>query len=1010
MSTDTVYAWSTTADSNDTADAEIDWREYQATATVNNSARAMMRRVAQVLDDLAPNVTSTGSVNTYAVSSSSTGGGASLNDGEIIEFIPHITNTTACTLARDSKGAVPWRPKSGTEFGAGDIVAGVPVKATYRLASNEWLSSTPGYVFRTTAASYLTSHTFGLRVGDVKLSLASAPDDGFIRLTETTQALVKADYPDLNAWASGQGYPWGSTSTTFNVPPAGGYFLRFAASNATVDPDGARSAGVTQDDAFESHTHTATVTDPGHDHTYQTGNHANACAYTSQGFVDDKTMTSAQTTSSTTGVTVANSLTGGVETRGKNVAMHADMLANPALVAVSLIGANGLAYRYSTVTTATNPGSGYFSLNNATVGSATSLYISETDANGSNLSAVLAALPANTQLYLTKVGAPATFMSFVISSTQTDNGDWDTFPLSGPTSSGSFANGDMVSVSIMRPGPAGPSGSGSGDVVGPASGTDNAFARFDGATGKIIQNSTATLSDTGVAAGMKIIPTGASTARTLEARAADVINVKDFGAVGDGVTDDTTAITAAHTAMVSGGALYFPSGTYKVSSAITLSKTGAYIGDGFGATIFSTTSASATIFNVTASFAELFAMQFKASVTRTSGAFVVLSGARVRFSNFYMTGFWTGIQTTGTSVTIENGIMLDGVAANAIGVLAGGGADVTVRDITMDAAAQISAGIRVTNAADVTVEDCNLIHAGVALHIIPGAGQSVASVWANDCFFDNSSYGAVLDTTGGNIIRIIFDQCWFSSSTNQGVILSKTSGSGTLAGVLFDGCQFFLNGSHGLWIANSAWEDVFVQGCAAAQNGGDGINVAANTGKFQIQNCRIGASQGLTANANGIVIAAGSSDNYVIAGNDLRGNTSAALSDGGTGTSKRILGNLPASADQAWISYTPTITASSGTFTTVSATGKYAHVGGGVAVTITITITTNGTAAGAILATLPVASASSAIICGRENAVTKMMCQGYVASGASSVSITKYDNTYPGGNAYIIILSGVYEV
>jgi len=44
------------------------------------------------------------------------------------------------------------------------------------------------------------------------------------------------------------------------------------------------------------------------------------------------------------------------------------------------------------------------------------------------------------------------------------------------------------------------SGGGSGDVVGPASSTDNAFARFDSTTGKLLQNSTgATLSDTGAA-------------------------------------------------------------------------------------------------------------------------------------------------------------------------------------------------------------------------------------------------------------------------------------------------------------------------------------------------------------------------------------------------------------------------------------------------------------------------------------------------------------------------------
>ncbi len=38
---------------------------------------------------------------------------------------------------------------------------------------------------------------------------------------------------------------------------------------------------------------------------------------------------------------------------------------------------------------------------------------------------------------------------------------------------------------------------GAGDVTGPASSTDNALVRFDGTTGKLIKNSTATLSDTG---------------------------------------------------------------------------------------------------------------------------------------------------------------------------------------------------------------------------------------------------------------------------------------------------------------------------------------------------------------------------------------------------------------------------------------------------------------------------------------------------------------------------------
>jgi len=61
-------------------------------------------------------------------------------------------------------------------------------------------------------------------------------------------------------------------------------------------------------------------------------------------------------------------------------------------------------------------------------------------------------------------------------------------------------------VTISAPGPQGPPGSGgggSGDVVGPSSATDNAIARFNLATGKLIQSSGITIADgaTGVLSG-----------------------------------------------------------------------------------------------------------------------------------------------------------------------------------------------------------------------------------------------------------------------------------------------------------------------------------------------------------------------------------------------------------------------------------------------------------------------------------------------------------------------------
>lgn len=60
-----------------------------------------------------------------------------------------------------------------------------------------------------------------------------------------------------------------------------------------------------------------------------------------------------------------------------------------------------------------------------------------------------------------------------------------------------------------------------------------------------------------------VIAEGAEVPRALKDRFAEVINVKDFGAKGDGATDDTAAIQAAND---NGKPIYFPAGVYKAAN------------------------------------------------------------------------------------------------------------------------------------------------------------------------------------------------------------------------------------------------------------------------------------------------------------------------------------------------------------------------------------------------------------------------------------------------------------
>ncbi|MCX7172431.1 MAG: hypothetical protein NT159_00505, partial [Proteobacteria bacterium] len=109
----------------------------------------------------------------------------------------------------------------------------------------------------------------------------------------------------------------------------------------------------------------------------------------------------------------------------------------------------GLAYVYSSTTTATDPTAGKLQFDNATLALAIELYISETDADTNAIAAEIATwddstatIKATIKVY--KNTDPTKFASFHVTGTNTDNGAWDTVNLTYVDGPGGFTNGDAV--------------------------------------------------------------------------------------------------------------------------------------------------------------------------------------------------------------------------------------------------------------------------------------------------------------------------------------------------------------------------------------------------------------------------------------------------------------------------------------------------------------------------------------------------------------------------------------
>jgi len=195
------------------------------------------------------------------------------------------------------------------------------------------------------------------------------------------------------------------------------------------------------------------------------------------------------------------------------------------------------------------------------------------------------------------------------------------------------------------------------------------------------------------------LPAGTgAVATTVQAKLRECVSVKDFGAVGDGVTNDRAAVQAAIDASLS---VFFPAGTYFISPYVTLREGSRITGAGIESTriiaprpsaesiggLYANSGAAGTQlggielrdFEIDGQVSTLFFSEFRHLISLNGVKDSIIE--RVKFSGFRGDGLYIGSGITGgderhnSNVTVQN-CVFDGVTSdnrNGISVIDGDG-------------------------------------------------------------------------------------------------------------------------------------------------------------------------------------------------------------------------------------------------------------------------------------------------------------------------------------------------
>lgn len=253
--------------------------------------------------------------------------------------------------------------------------------------------------------------------------------------------------------------------------------------------------------------------------------------------------------------------------------------------------------------------------------------------------------------------------------------------------------------------------------------------------------------------------------RTMAEKFGDVVSVKDYGATGDGVTDDTTAIQAA---IASGHkTIYFPIGTYLLSSAISLPSTTNLCGENKNVSIIKCATNVHAYTYITCEGNNTIANLAIGNTTTVAG---------------------TGIDISGGTYVFTGHVLLSNVGVNGFAI-----------------------GVNVNSAFDISLENCSITGNTIGLNATPptngGDNGYINALYISKCYFhlsgtydvyfkasvriSNAAFTDTIFDPGASIASvylhtvypITFDNCYFESSATDALNCTITVGS-------FNNCYF----------------------------------------------------------------------------------------------------------------------------------------------------------------------------------------------------------------------------